>query len=696
MKKQLLLLAMILLPMAASADAVWINGIWYNLDSSAKTAEVTSNPDNQFKYTGDVVIPESVSYENVNYSVTSIGWGAFFGSSSLTSISIPNSVSGIGSEAFAFCEGLTSVKIFDVAAWCIINFANSASNPLRYAQHLFINGEEVKDLIIPNGVTSIGDYAFSGCLGLTSVTIPNSTMSIGASAFNNCLGLTSVHISDLEAWCKISFPAYNSNPLFYAHHLYLNGEEIKDLVIPNSITNIGNYAFRECSALTSISIPNGVESIGDQAFYNCSALTSVTIPNSMTSIGGGAFGNCSELTSVTIPNSVTSIGVGAFQGCSGLTSVTMSDNVTSIESCAFWGCSGLTTFTIPNSATYIGAGAFSGCSSLTSINIPNGVTSIGIQAFYECSSLSLVTIPNSVTIIEEGAFYECSALTSVTIPNSVTSIGDHAFYGCEGLTSVSIPNSVTSMEDLVFYGCYGLTSVTIPNSVTSIGVGAFAYCGLTSVTIPNGVTSIREHAFEKCFHLTSVSIGSGIKDISDSAFASCLQLKDVYCHAISVPNTGTEAFKNSPQGKATLHVPAESVDAYKATEPWKNFGSFEGIDGPDKPKCATPSIAMKDGKLHFECETEGVKFIYDIQASGNASGEGNDLDITPSYVVKVYATKDGYEDSDVATETINIIKGDVDGDGMVDIADAVHIVNYVVGKISALAPRFEWNIPEPE
>ena len=498
--------------MAASADAVWINGIWYNLDSSAKTAEVTSNPDNQFKYTGDVVIPESVSYENVNYSVTSIGWGAFFGSSSLTSISIPNSVSGIGSEAFAFCEGLTSVKIFDVAAWCIINFANSASNPLRYAQHLFINGEEVKDLIIPNGVTSIGDYAFSGCLGLTSVTIPNSTMSIGASAFNNCPGLTSVHISDLEAWCKISFPAYNSNPLFYAHHLYLNGEEIKDLVIPNSITNIGNYAFRECSALTSISIPNGVASIGDQAFYNCSALTSVTIPNSM----------------------------------------------------------------------------------------------------------------------------------------------------------------------------------------TSIGVGAFAYCGLTSVTIPNGVTSIREHAFEKCFHLTSVSIGSGIKDISDSAFASCLQLKDVYCHAISVPNTGTEAFKNSPQGKATLHVPAESVDAYKATEPWKNFGSFEGIDGPDKPKCATPTIAMKDGKLHFECETEGVKFIYDIQASGNASGEGNDLDITPSYVVKVYATKDGYEDSDVATETINIIKGDVDGDGMVDIADAVHIVNFVVGKISTLAPRFGWNLPEPE
>ena len=203
---------------------------------------------------------------------------------------------------------------------------------------------EITKVVIEVGVTSIGLDAFYGCSGLTSVTIGNSVTSIGMIAFYGCSGLTSVNISDIAAWCNIHFKGIN--PLSYAQHLYLNGEEIKDLIIPNSVTSIGNRAFNGCSGLTSVTIPNSVTSIGNYAFYGCSGLTSVTIGNSVASIGNDAFNGCSGLTSVAIPNSVTSISDRAFEGCSGLTSVTIGNSVASIGDQAFNGCSSLTSVTV--------------------------------------------------------------------------------------------------------------------------------------------------------------------------------------------------------------------------------------------------------------------------------------------------------------------------------------------------------------
>jgi phage gp45-like len=280
---------------------------------------------------------------------------------------------------------------------------------------------------------------------------------------------------------------------------------LTSVTIPNSVTSIDGWAFSFCSGLTSVTIGNSVTSIGGQAFYNCTGLTSLTIGNSVTSIGGQAFYNCTGLTSLTIPNSVTSIGDSAFYNCSGLTSLTIGNSVTSIGGWAFYLCSGLPSLTIPNSVTSIGAYAFCFCSGLTSLTIGNSVTSIGGWAFYLCSGLPSLTIPNSVTSIGGQAFYNCTGLTSLTIGNSVTSIGDQAFSCCAGLTSVIIPNSVTSIGNLTFENCFGLTSVTIPNSVTSIGDFAFTICsGLTSVTIPNSVTSIGGSAFSGCSGLTSL------------------------------------------------------------------------------------------------------------------------------------------------------------------------------------------------
>ena len=498
-----------------------------------------------------------------------------------------------------------------------------------------INNKYVGTIIIPESitysgttysVTSIGDFAFSLCSGLTSVTIGNSVTSIGGFAFNDCSGLTSV-------------------------------------TIPNSVTSIGDSAFKSCSGLTSVTIGNSVTSIGKFAFYYCSGLTSVTvdknngkydsrdncnaiidtstntlivgckntiIPNSVTSIGRFAFHGCSGLTSVTIGNSVTSIGDGAFYGCSELTSVTVDKNngkydsrnncnaiidtstnklivgcknttipnsVTSIDSYAFGGCSGLTSVTIPNSVTSIGEGVFSGCSGLTSVFIPHSVTSIGNQAFHGCSGLTSVTIPNSVTSIGDFAFSRCSRLTSVTIPNSVTFIGDSAFAGCTGLTSVTIGNSVTSIGEGVFSGCSGLTSVTIPNSVTSIGDRAFYYCsGLTSVTIPNSVTSIGDRAFQGCSGLTSVTIGNSVTSIGSWAFNSigswtfngCSRLTKLVSLAVEPPTCGEGVFEKVDKTTCQLLVPEESINKYKTADQWKEFLNILGYDGVDDVSVDTP------------------------------------------------------------------------------------------------------------
>ncbi len=322
-----------------------------------------------------------------------------------------------------------------------------------------------------------------------------------------------------------------------------------------SVTSIGEFAFNDCSSLTSVEIPNSVTSIGSMAFYRCSSLTSVVIPNSVTSIGKAAFSGCYSLTSVEIPNSVTSIGSSAFGYCSSLISVEIPNSVTSIGDAAFSDCSNLTSITVAeDNTTYDSRNncnaiietktntLIAGCYKTT---IPNSVTSIGDYAFSNCPNLTSVVIPNSVTSIGISAFSGCSGLTSVEIPNSVTNIGEAAFRGCSGLTSVVIPNSVTSIGDYAFFYCSSLTSVEIPNSVTSIGDYAFAHCsGLTSVEIPNSVTNIGEAAFSDCSSLTSIAVAEGNQTYdSRNNCNAIIETKTntliVGCYKTTIPNSVT-------------------------------------------------------------------------------------------------------------------------------------------------------------
>lgn len=269
--------------------------------------------------------------------------------------------------------------------------------------------------------------------------------------------------------------------------------------------------------------------------------------------------------------SITAIGERTFSGCSKLNSITIPNSVTSIKGFAFSGCNGLTSITIPNSVTAIGDWTFSDCRGLTSITIPSSVTSIGNSAFFMCRSLTSITIPSNVTSIESQTFAYCG-LTSITIPNSVTSIGEYAFGYCSDLASITIPNSVTTIGEHAFSNCISLTSISIPSSVTSIGNGAFLGCReLISITIPNSVIEIGSYVFSDCSGLTSVTIPNSVTSIGDGAFEYCRGLLDFYCYAENVPGTASNIFKGSNIGNATLHVPAASVSAYQAVEPWKNF-----------------------------------------------------------------------------------------------------------------------------
>ena len=385
--------------------------------------------------------------------LTFIGPFAFTGNQKLKTIILPSKITRIETwdPPFGGCTSLISIVLPD---------------NLEYIGDMVFSGcSALQAINIPNNVTTIGSEAFNGCSSLTSITIPNSVTSIGDYAFWNCSSLTKTNYTgDIAGWCNIKFGS-GANPIYYSHNFYINDQEIKDLVIPNSITSIGDEAFAGCSSLTSVTIPNSVTSIGYQAFSGCSSLTSVTIGNSVTSIGYQAFSNCSSLTSVTIGNSVTSI-----------------------RDCAFWNCSSLTSITIPNSVTSIGIDTFRYCSKLTSViwNAKNcaDFSDYTHAPFYNLSSkITSFTFGDSVQHIPEALCYGMKNLTSITIPNSVTSIGRYAFRECYGLTSINIPDSVTSIGESVFYNCSSLTSITIGNSVTSIGERTFYNCiGLTSIT----------------------------------------------------------------------------------------------------------------------------------------------------------------------------------------------------------------------
>lgn len=470
--KEILLIALMLPPLVASADPVEVDGLNYLLNEEEKTATVTSS-----EFEGILVIPESIHVGDDDYKVTTIEGNALQFNNSLMSVTIPNSIKSIGSYAFYGCSILASVKIGD-------------------------------------GVETIGGYAFYGC-NLVSVTIGKKVNTIGSYAFAGPNPLTQVYISDLAAWCRIDFSDAASNPLTYAHHLYLDKKEVKDLVIPEGIEEIKNFAFYGGENIRSLVVGNGVSKIDNSAFCGCIALASVTFLESLTSIGKGAF---------------------------------------------------------------------EGCNSIEELDLPDMMTTIGERAFKNCSKLEKLKLPTNLQIIHYEAFRGCPLLNSIIIPASVEFIYNYAFY------------------------------------------------------------------------------------------SEATESMDVFVNPEYPPMAYSQSFRSGTK----IYVQEGSIP-YLTVAPWSelNVKTFSG-SGPEK--CASPVISYKNDILSFTSETPDAVFHYSIASADAQKNTSSSLNVSGKLLVRVYASKSGYEDSNIVESEIDIrgIKGDLNGDGEVNVADHVTLLDIIL------------------
>lgn len=574
--RYILLCLCLLAGINASAYDAEIDGIYYNFSGTNATVTYLLYSSNEEAYSGDVIIPETVEYNDKAYNVTAIGGRAFYYCSDLTSVTIPNSVTSIGEYAFYGCSRLASIafpnSVTSIGSYAFsgTTWLNNQPDGVVYAGKVAYSYKgsmpEGTQITLEEGTLGVADNAFIYS-GMASITIPNSVTSIGNRAFSSCSKLTSVIVEEGN-------PKYDSRDncnaiIETATNTLTVG--CKNTVIPNGVTNIGGSAFHGCNEMSSITIPNGVANINDYAFESCSALTSLTIPESLAHIGFGAFRSCSSLTSITVKD-----GNGIFDSRDDCNAI-----IETATNSLVLGCKNTI---IPNSVTSIAGDGFFGCSDLTSISIPNSVTTIGSQTF-QYSGLTSINIPEGVTTIKNDAFQSCGRLSSVTIPSTIEKINGYAFAWCYRLTNFyccakEVPQIYSStfwqspIESATLYVPIGSkaayeaadywkefkeiieTDLLVPENVEISGI---YYCidkerkvaevipspddNLYSgnITIPSSVTydgetysvtGVGYKAFRGCTELTSITIPNSVTYISEAAFLGCSDLTSV-----NIPNS---------------------------------------------------------------------------------------------------------------------------------------------------------------
>ena len=541
------------------AQTFTVGDLNYSINDDGVSVTVIGHV-NGTQATGQLIIPTSVSYNGNNYTVTIIGTDAFYDSHSLTSLSIPNTITVIKARAFANCTGFTG------------------------------------SLIIPNSVITIGRMAFVHCVGFTgSLTIPNSVESIGENAFATCYGF--------DGTLTIGNSMENIERGVFQSCSGFSGS----LIIPNSVKNIGDNAFSFCSGFTgTLTIPNSIKHIGSGALARCSGIMMIAIPNSVVEIWKSSFygtgwynnqpdgvlyldnwclgwkGDETPTTGLILNNGIVGIAAKAFYGIHSFTgSVIIPNTVRVICDEAFYNCCGFDgSLTIGNSVEIIGNDAFRYCNGFTgTLILGNSVESIGSRAFQGCYGFTgSLSIPNSVQSIDSYAFNGCSGFNgTLNLGNSLENIGIGAFESCSGFTgSLTIPNSVKIIEDQAFEACSGFTgTLNIGNSVESIGVSTYdGCCGFTgSLTIPNSVVSIGWDAFNSCYGFTgTLTIGNSIDTIYNEAFKNCAGFNNVVSLSLTPPGILNNVFEGINEN-CNLSVPCGLTDVYNQANWAYNFNS---------------------------------------------------------------------------------------------------------------------------
>ena len=635
MRKRTVLLSLALsLAVNAFSQGFVLDGFYYEVNSVAdKTLSLVWAGGN---CKGDVVLPESVTYNGVAYKISNIDDRAFSGCDGMTSIVIPEGVIRIGDEAFRDCSGLQSISfpnsIAEIASYYPFSGCYNLSSVNNYTTITYnsfygnnwyndkynewydnlpdgiirignvlagYKGTMPDSIVLPDGVTHIWPGAFRDHYELLSVTIPASVTNIGENAFYNCSNLSSIEVLGnldkigRDAFRNTAWYDYLPNGLAIIANAVIGYKGVisDTIVIPDGITYIGEYAFADNRDFSAVSLPASLMKLGEHAFsdgYARSILSSISLPQGLEEIGNCAFWGCTYLTSLVIPESVRKIGSGAFQSCHNLSSINIPSGVSYIRDDVFSECDNLTAIVIPKGVISIGEDAFEKCYSLSSVTIPESVLRIGPRAFYYCKGMNSIALSEGIKQIEVAAFTGCSELTSIEIPASVEQIDD-SFAECGNLKSIVvsdgnkfydsrencnalietatgtlllgcsntvIPNSISSIGFCAFYGCYNLTGITIPENITSIDIGAFQGCtGLVSMVLPNSITKIEENVFSMCTNLTSITIPNSVDSIETRAFYGCTNLTSLtvpesvkhigkecfaYCNQIRTLNWGTE------------------------------------------------------------------------------------------------------------------------------------------------------------